>query len=384
MSFGFEEPSETTQIRQAVRRFAENEIAPEARKLDEAERFSPELTIMMGDQGFFGTLVGEKYGGNPINYLSYIVLVEELARVDSSQAATIAAHNSLGAAPIFDYGTEEQMAKYLPGLCTGYHLHALALSENCAGSDLQGIKTQAKKVDGGWIVNGSKTFITNSSSSLTSGITTFARTGEKDGKKQFTCFLVPTPNSNLITEVMHDKTGWRASNTGILTYQDVFVPDENVLGVVHCGLKMVLEILSRGRLSIGAIGLGLAKGAFEMTLQYVKDRAMFGQRLCDFQDARFILSRMKEKIEASELKLYKACWLCDNRLPFATVAADAKLTCAETAAYCAIEGQKLHGGNGIMKDYPIERFERDQKVLQVGEGAGPIMREIIARSIIGC
>ncbi|MDD5694042.1 MAG: acyl-CoA dehydrogenase family protein [Bacteroidales bacterium] len=370
-------------IRETVRDFAEREIKPVARQLDENSEFSLDLTRKMGELGLFGMYLPEKYGGQGLDYLSYIIAIEELARVDSSQAATLAAHNSLGIGPLFHYGSEEQKMNYLPRLCTGEALWGFGLTEPNAGSDSRGTKTVAELKDGQWIINGSKIFITNASSEITIGSTVQTVTGETGGKKEFTCIIVDqnTPGFKAVT--MHNKLLWRASNTAELYFDDCRVPESNLLGKRGEGSHIMLSTLDSGRLSIAAMGLGLAQGAFEMAMQYAKERKQFGQPIIHFQVNAFKLADMAVKIEHARTFLYKACWLKDNHKPFGKESAMAKLFCSEVAREVADEAVQLHGGYGLMKDYDVERFFRDQRLLQNGEGTSEIQRMVISR-YIGC
>ncbi|MBC7658281.1 MAG: acyl-CoA dehydrogenase family protein, partial [Chitinophagaceae bacterium] len=273
MSYSFSESDEIKMLRQSIRSFADKEIAPLAHELDEKEEFSEHLTHRMGELGLFGTFVPEKYSGQAMDYIQYVIAVEELARVDGSQAATIAAHNSLGVGPLYYYGTEEQKKKYLPSLSTGKALWAFGLTEADAGSDAQASKTRASydKSKDEWTINGSKIWITNSASNLTQGITVQAITDKReDGRNELSCFIVPADAKGLTRKVMHGKMMWRSSNTGELYFDDVKVPGSAMLGTRGQGFKIMMETLDNGRLSIGAMGLGLAKGALEMTLKYAK------------------------------------------------------------------------------------------------------------------
>ncbi len=370
-------------IRDSIRDFAEREIKPLARELNDKEEFSVELTRKMGEIGLFGMVVSEKYGGQGLDYLSYIIAVEELARVDSSQAATVAAGNSLGLNPIYYYGNEEQKKKYLPMLCSGEALWGFGLTEPDAGSDSRGTKTTAKLENGKWIINGSKIFITNASSEITKGSIVQAVTGEKDGKKEFSVIIVENGTAGFTAKTMHDKMVWRASNTSELYFDDCKVPEENLIGELGDGSKIMLGTLDCGRLAIAAMGLGLAQGAFEMALQYAKERKQFGKPISKFQVIAFKLADMDLKIELARNLLYKACWLRDNDKPFAKEAAMSKLYCSEVAKEVADEAVQIHGGYGLMKDYDIERFYRDQRLLQIGEGTSEIQRLVISR-YIGC
>lgn len=386
MSYQFAESDELRMLRDTIRSFAEQQIAPRAYDLDQNEEFSTELTLAMGGIGLLGTIISPKYGGQGMDYLSYIVAVEELARVDASQAATIAAHNSLGAAPIYYFGTEEQKKMFLPQLCTGEYLWAFGLTEADAGSDAQAGKTRAifDEAKREWVIDGSKMWITNSSSTITSGITVQAITGKRpDGNPEFSCFLVPVDAKGLTRKVMKGKMVWRASNTGELYFDKVRVPEAMMLGKRGDGFKIMMETLDGGRLSIGAMGLGLAKGALDLSLAYAKERKTFGKSLTKHQVIAFKLAEMATRIEAAENLLYKACWLRQAGLEFKKVSAMAKLYCSEVAEFCAREGQQIFGGYGLMKEYPIERHYRDAALLRIGEGTSEIQRLVIARAI-GC
>ncbi|HAG16706.1 MAG TPA: acyl-CoA dehydrogenase [Bacteroidales bacterium] len=380
----FELSEEQNLIRQTVRDFAEREIKPLAQELDEKEAFSYALTKKMGELGLFGMYLPEIYGGQGLDTLSYIIAVEELARVDGSQAATLAAHNSLGIGPLYYYGNEEQKMKYLPKLCTGDGIWAFGLTEPDAGSDSRGSKTTAKLENGKWIINGSKIFITNGASDISLGATVQAVTKLfPDGSKEFTTIIVERGTLGFKQVPMHGKMMWRASDTSEMYFDDCEVPEENLLGEVGKGSHIMLSTLDNGRLSIGAMGLGLAQGAFEAALKYSQERKQFGKPISKFQINAFKLADMAMKIELGRNLLYKACWLKDEKKPFAKEAAMAKLYCSEIAREVADEAVQIHGGYGLMKDYPVERFYRDQRLLQIGEGTSEIQRLVISR-YIGC
>lgn len=369
-------------IRSTVREFAEKEIKPVAKELDEKAEFSIELTKKMGELGLFGIYISPEYGGQGMDYLSYIIAVEELARVDSSQAATLAAHNSLGCGPIYYFGSDKQKKKYLPRLCTGEALWAFGLTEPDAGSDSRNTKTQAQLEKGNWVINGSKIFITNGSSDISIGVTVQAVTGKlKDGRKEYSTIIVDNGTKGFTSKKMHGKMLWRASDTAELFFDNCIVPEENLLGERGMGSKIMLSTLDKGRLSIAAMGLGLAQGAFEMALKYSQERKQFGQPIAKFQVTSFKLADMALKIELARNLLYKACWLVDHDKPFRKEAAMAKLYCSEIAGEIADEAVQIHGGYGLMKDYDIERFYRDQRILQIGEGTSEIQRLVIARSL---
>ena len=370
-------------IRESVRDFAEREIKPLAKELDDKQQFSVELTKKMGEIGLFGMIVSPDYGGQGLDYLSYIIAVEELARVDSSQAATVAAGNSLGMNPIYYFGSEEHKKKYLPKLCTGQQLFGFGLTEPQAGSDSRGTKTTAKLENDKWVINGSKIFITNASTEITLGSIVQVVTGTKGQEKEYSVLIVENGTPGYTAKTMHDKMMWRASNTAELYFDECKVPESYLLGKRGEGSKIMLSTLDCGRLAIGAMGLGCAQGAFELALNYSKERVQFGKPICKQQAVSFKLADMALKIELARNLLYKACWLRDNNKPFAMEAAMSKLYCSEVAREVADEAVQIHGGYGLMKDYDIERFYRDQRLLQIGEGTSEIQRLVIAR-YLGC
>ncbi len=370
-------------IRKTVRDFAEREIRPIARQLDENETFSVEITKKMGEIGLFGIRVPTEYGGMGLDNLAYLVAVEELARVDSSQAATIAAHNSLGIGPLLNFGTEEQKQKYLPMLCSGEALWSFGLTEPEAGSDSRNTKTTAVLQNGEWIINGSKIFITNGASEINVGTTVQVVTGESNGQKEFSTILVEAQTKGFVRKKMSGKMMWRASDTSELFFDDCRVPAANLLGERGQGSKIMLKTLDSGRLSIAALGLGLAQGAYEMALQYAKQRKQFGKAICKHQAIAFKLADMATKLELGRNLLYKASWLRTNNRPYEKEAAMSKLYCSEIAKEITDEAVQIHGGYGLMKEYDIERFYRDQRILQIGEGTSEIQRIVISR-YIGC
>ncbi len=379
MNFDLNE--EQIMIRDTVHDFAEREIRPVAQELDEKAEFSLDLTRKMGELGLFGMYLPEKYGGQDLDMLSYIIAVEEIARVDGSQAATLAAQNSLGIWPLYAYGTEKQKEKYLPQLCTGEALWGFGLTEPTAGSDSRGTKTKAYIEGDQWIINGSKIFITNGSHDISIGSTVQCVTADNGGKKEFTTILVEKDTPGFKRVAMHGKMMWRASDTAELYFDDCKVPKENILGEIGQGSKIMLSTLDGGRLSIAAMGLGAAQGAFDLALKYSNERKQFGKPISKFQINAFKLADMATKIELARNLLYKACWLKDSERPYGKEAAMAKLYCSEIAKQVADEAVQLHGGYGLMKDYDIERIFRDQRLLQIGEGTSEIQRLVISRYI---
>ncbi len=369
-------------LRKSVRDFAEKEIKPVARDLDEREEFSYETMRAMGELGLFGMIVSEEYGGQGMDYLSYIIATEEIARVDGSHAATVAAGNSLGIGPLFYFGDEEQKRKYLPKLCSGEALWGFGLTEPNAGSDAGNTGTTAYEDGPEWVVNGSKIFITNASTDISLGVTIMAQTGQRqDGKRELSCLLVEHGTPGFEAREMHGKLMWRASNTSELYFEDCRVPKKNLLGHRGAGFHQMLETLDAGRLSIGAMGLGGAQGCYEMALKYAKEREQFGRPISTFQVNAFKLADMATEIECARLLLYKACWLKDNGQPISKMAAMAKLYCSEVMYRAANHAVQLHGAYGLMKEYDVERFYRDQKLLEIGEGTSEVQRLVIARLI---
>jgi short/branched chain acyl-CoA dehydrogenase len=382
MALNFDLTEEQNLTRQAVRDFAEKEIAPLARELDEREEFSVELTQKMGQLGLLGCFIPEKYGGSNMGYISYIIAVEELARVDGSQAATMAAGNSLGIGPIYYFGNEEQRNAWLPKLCSGEMLAAFGLTEPEAGSDAGSSRTRAELRGDTWVIHGSKIFITNSANPLTGLVIVQAITGVGEGgKRELSSIIVPRGAAGFTAKKMKQKMMWRASNTGELFFEECTVPRENLLGARGDGFHQMLTMLDSGRLSIAAMGLGGAQGAFEMALQYANTRIQFGRPIGSFQVNAFKLADMALEIELARNLLYKACWLRENQRPFSKEAAMAKLYCSEVMGRVVDQAVQLHGGYGLIKDYEIERFYRDQKILEIGEGTSEIQRIIIARNI---
>ena len=371
-------------IREKVRHFAETIIKPVIDDFDEKEIFPVELVREMGKTGVLGMTAPVEFGGQGSDYLSYVIAIEEMARIDSSMAATLAAHNSLGVGPIVEFGTQKQKETFLPAFCTGEKLWAFGLTEENAGSDAQGVETTASIAGNEFIVNGSKKYITNGTSEISAGMTTLAVTGENDGRKEFTAILIEKEREGFIRETMKTKLVWRAADNGILYFNDCHVPVENQLGERGYGFKIMLKTLDSGRLSIAAIGLGLAQGAYEIAKNYAKQRKQFGKSLSEFQVIAYKLADMAMKIENARNTLYNACWLKDNGHSFALQAAMAKLYCAEIAREVADEAVQIVGGAGLFKnrEWPIERFYRDQRLLQIGEGTSEILRMVISRSIL--
>ena len=370
-------------LRETVRTFAEERIYPKAKELDEKEEFSNELTLEMAELGLLGALIPEEYGGSALDYTSYIIAVEELARIDGSHGATIAAHNSLGTGPLIQFGNAEQKQQYLPKLAEG-HLWGFGLTEPEAGSDAGNTQTTAVKDGDEWVINGSKIFITNSATDLTIGSTVLAKTGIQDnGKSELTCFIVENDAKGFTQNAMHKKMMWRASNTGELHFEDVRVKDTAILGKRGDGFKQMLATLDKGRLSIAAMGLGLAQGAFDYALKYSKERKTFGKPISTYQANAFKLADVEMGLELARNYLYDVCRMASEKLNITKEGAIAKLYCSELAHTAANHCVQILGGYGLMKEYDAEKYYRDQKLLEIGEGTSEIQRIVIARAI-GC
>jgi len=367
--------------RNKVREFAEKEIKPLAAELDENEMFSVELAQKMGAAGLYGIDIPKEYGGQGLDTISYIIAVEELARVDGSQAVTMAAHNSLGVAPIYNYGSEEQKKNLLPDLLNGSKLWAFGLTEENAGSDARGVDTIALKTIDGWEISGTKRYITNGSNELMAGITVLAQTGVNDNKPTYSTFILDRNTSGFSTKRTLGKMMWRASDTAEIKIDQCCVSDNDILGVKDKGLSQMLKTLDSGRLSIAAMGLGLAQGALEMALDYAKTRKQFGKSISSFQAIQFKLADMDLKVELARNMLYKACWLKDNNQPYGKEAAMAKLYCSEIAGEVSDEAVQIFGGAGLFKNRDIERFYRYHRILRIGEGTSEILKMVISRSL---
>lgn len=383
MALNYSLTQEQILLRDTVRKFAEEEIKQKAIELDEKEEFSVELTKQMAEMGFLAAFLPEKYGGSELDYVSYIIVVEEISRVDGSQGATVAAHNSLGVGPIYYYGNEEQKNKYLPKFAEG-HLWGFGLTEPEAGSDAGNTQTTAVQDGDDWVINGSKIFITNASTDITLGSTVLAVTGElPGGKKELSCFIVENGTPGFEAKKMVDKMMWRGSNTSELYFEDCRVPKENMLGKRGDGFKQMLGTLDNGRLSIASMGLGCAQGAFDLAMKYSKERKQFGKPISTFQANAFKLADVEMGIEMARMYLYEACRMLDRGERITKEGAIAKLYCSELAHTAANHCVQIHGGYGLMKEYGAEKFYRDQKLLEIGEGTSEIQRLVISREI-GC
>lgn len=373
--------SEQEMIKKTISEFAREEVAPSAVERDRNKIFPLEIFKQLGDMGMMGLPFPEKYGGGGADTISFAIVTEELSKACGSTGITYSAHISLGGAPIHHYGTESQKTEYLIPICTGESLGAFGLTEPNAGSDAGGTKTTAVRDGDEYIINGNKCFITNAS--YAKFVTLTAITGEKNGKKEISAIIVPTnsPGFQVIDE--YEKMGLHSSNTTELVLEDVKVGQGNLLGMAGEGFKQFLKTLDGGRIGIAAMAVGIAQGAFEKALNYSKTRQQFGKRLSEFQATQFKLADMAMKIELARTMVYKAAWLKDQGRPFAKEASISKLYASEICMEITNEAVQIHGGNGYMKEYEVERMMRDAKLLEIGEGTSEIQRIVIAREI-GC
>jgi short/branched chain acyl-CoA dehydrogenase len=364
-------------VRRTVRDFALERVAPVAEELDREHRFPYELVAELAQLGLMGMTIPEEYGGAGADTLSYAIAVEELTRVDSSVAITVAAHHSLGTLPILQFGTEEQKREWLPQLASGEKLAAFGLTEPEAGSDAGAARTTAELRDGEWVINGSKMFITNAGTDISACVTITARTGEDE----ISNIIVPNGTPGYEIAPPMQKLGWRASDTRELSFRDVRVPEGNLLGPRGKGFQQFLEILDGGRISVAAMGVGLAQGAYDLASRYAKERRQFGQPIAAFQAVQFALADMATEIEAGRSMVYKAAWLKDQGRPFGKEAAMAKLFTGELSNRAANAALQIHGGYGFMDEFPISRLYRDQKILEIGEGTNEVQRMVIAKHL---
>ncbi|KIA87559.1 acyl-CoA dehydrogenase family protein [Flavobacterium sp. AED] len=378
MNFDYNETQ--SMIAQSIRDFAEKEIRPNIMEWDEAQTFPVPLFKKLGEMGFMGVLVPEELGGSGLGYHEYITIVEEISKVDPSIGLSVAAHNSLCTNHILTFGNEEQKKRWIPKLATAEHIGAWGLTEHDTGSDAGGMNTTAKKDGDFWIVNGAKNFITHAISGDIAVV--IVRTGEKGDSKGMTAFVFEKGMPGFASGKKENKLGMRASETAELIFDNCRIPDANRLGEVGQGFIQAMKVLDGGRISIGALSLGIAKGAYEAALKYSKERHQFGQPICEFQGISFKLADMATEIEASELLLHKAAFLKQQHKPVTTMGAMAKMYASEVCVKVANEALQIHGGYGYIKDYPVEKFYRDSKLCTIGEGTTEIQKIVISRNLL--
>jgi alkylation response protein AidB-like acyl-CoA dehydrogenase len=368
-------------IQKIVREFAEKELAPKAAELDTEEEFPREITKKMGEMGLFGLPFSEEYGGSGSGYLAYAIAVEEISRACASTGITFAAHCSIGTGPIYLFGSEEQKQKWVVPCAQGEMFAAFGLTEPNAGSDAGGTQTTAVPEGDEWVLNGSKCFITNAG---VAGVTVITAVTEKDkGTRGISSFIVPTDTPGFSVSQPYNKLGLKASDTREIILDNVRIPKENMLGKAGEGFKQFLVALDGGRISIGALSVGIAQACLDASLKYAKEREQFGQSISKFQAIQFKLADMAMKTELARLMVHKAAWLKDNGKPFSKEAAYGKLYASEICVQNASEAIQIHGGYGYMKEYPVERYLRDAKLMEIGEGTSEIQRLVIARQL-GC
>ncbi len=368
-------------IRSTVRDFAESRIGPVAEELDRESRFPYEIVAELADLDLLGLPIPEEHGGAGGDTVSYAIAVEELTRVDASVGVTVAAHTSLGTMPILAFGTEDQHAEWLPQLARGERLAAFGLTEPEAGSDAGAARTTATLDGDSWLINGSKMFITNAGTDISACVTITAVTGEVGGQSEISNIIVPNGTPGYEVSPPLKKMGWRASDTRGLTFENCRVPARNLLGERGRGLAQFLEVLDGGRISIAAMGLGAAQGAYDLAFGYARERQAFGRPISGFQSIQFALADLATEIEAARGLTYRAAWLKDEGREFALAAAQAKLYTGELSNRAVNTALQIHGGYGFMDEYPISRLYRDQKVLEIGEGTNEIQRLVIARQL---
>ena len=380
MDFSFTD--EQNQLRRSIREFAEGEIAPHVMEWDEASKFPLEIMPKLAEMGLLGVIFPEQYGGAGLGYVEYVIAIEELSRIDGSVGIIVAAHNSLCSNHIFKFGTEVQKKKYLTPLAQGKKIGAWSLTEPEAGSDAGGTRTTAKRDGNNWVINGSKTFCTNGH--YADYAVVMALTDKSKNSHGISAFIVEKGTPGFKPGKKENKLGLRASDTSELIFTDCKVPAENLLGAEGEGFIGSLKILDGGRISIAALGLGMAQGALDAAIKYSKQRKQFGQTISEFQAIQFKLADMATQVEAARLLVYQAAWLADRKdVRFTRESSMAKLFSSEVAVRVANECVQIHGGYGFIKDYPAEKFYRDVKLCTIGEGTSEIQKLVIARQLLG-
>jgi alkylation response protein AidB-like acyl-CoA dehydrogenase len=379
----FELSDEQRLLRDTVRDFARQEVRPVAAELDRTKSFPYEIVAKLGSLGLMGIPFPQDYGGGGADTLSYVLAVEELARIDSSVCITMAAHTSLGTMPIYLWGSDEQKGEWLPRLCSGERLASFGLTEPEAGSDAGNVRTRAELAGGEWTVNGAKQFITNSGTEISGCVSITAVTGEVNGRKEISNIIVPNGTPGYEVGEAYRKMGWNASDTRPLSFEDCRVPEANLLGRRGEGFKNFLHILDGGRIGVAAMGVGLAQGALDEAIAYAKERQAFGQAIAKFQSIQAKIADLSAQIEAARLLTWRAALEKDAGQSFTLTAAQAKLITGRLAVKATEEAVQIHGGYGFIEEYPVCRFYRDAKILTIGEGTDEVQQMVIARQL-GC
>lgn len=377
----FQLSEDQVMFRQAVRRFAENELKPRAREIDEQASFPVDLLPKMAGIGLLGMAVPEEYGGAGVDSLSMAIAIEEIGRVCGSTGLSLAAHNGLGCFPIAEWGTDEQKTRWLPGLASGESLGALALTEPGAGSDLRGVRTKAVRDGDAWVINGTKAWITNPG--LAQVVTVFLRTDSGTGKEAFSMLLVELDRPGVTVHPKEKKMGVRGSPTQQISFDHVRVPADNLLGGEGRGLQQTLQTLDGGRISIGALSLGIAQGALEEAVIYAKERSAFGSPITDFEAIQWMLADAEMEIEAARLLVYQSAWLKGQGVRFTREAAIGKLFASEVGERVTRNAIQIMGSYGYSGEYPVERMYRDARLMTIGEGTSEVQRLVIARQVLG-
>ena len=377
----FDLTPEQQDFQKVVRGFVNDAIRPNAERWDEEAELPMEAVKQMAELGLFGLPFPEEYGGAGADFLTLCLAIEEIARVDSSLAITLEAAVGLGAMPVYRFGTEEQRQRWLPPLASGQNLAGFGLTEPGGGSDAGATKTSARLEDGEWVINGSKSFITNSGTPITSFVTVTAITGDVGGKKEISAIVVPNDTPGFDVGKPYRKMGWHHSDTHELSYNDCRVPEENLLGNRGEGFKNFLKILDDGRIAIAALAVGLAQGCVDESVKYAKERTAFGRPIGDFQGLQFMIADMALKTDLARQAYYRAAWLAEQGRPYKKEAAMAKLYASEIAVDVARDAVQVHGGYGYIEEFPVCRHFRDSKILEIGEGTSEVMRILIAREL---
>lgn len=382
LSIDFAFTPEQQAIAETARQFALKEIDPIVEEIDESQHFPLEVMKKAGELGFLGVIFPEEYGGAGLGYVEYAIVIVELSRIDPSIGLSVAAHNSLCSNHIFKFGNDEQKRRWLVPLAKGEKIGAWSLTEPGAGSDAAGTRTRAEKVDGGWVLNGSKTFTTHGK---VGDICVVFAVSEPEGARHHnvSAFAIERGTKGFRAGKKENKLGTRASDTSEVVMEDCFIPDDNLLGERGEGFSQALAILDGGRISIAALGLGTARGAFDTSVAYAKEREQFGRAIAEFQAIQFYLAEMSTRIAAAEALVFAAARTMDAGGKVTRVSSEAKLYASETAVYCSERGVQIHGGYGFIKDYRAEKFYRDSKITTIGEGTSEIQRLVIARQLLG-
>jgi short-chain 2-methylacyl-CoA dehydrogenase len=377
----FDLTEEQTMFRQMVREFAEAEIMPVAEELDEKEEFPYDIQAKMADIGLFGLPIPEEYGGEGADYMAYAIAVEEISRASASLGITLSAHTSLGMMPVYWFGTEEQKQTWLVPMAQGKKMGAFGLTEPEAGSDAGGTKTNAVLDNGEWVINGTKCFITNSGTTISQHVTVTAVTGTKAGKKEISTIIVPNGTPGFSVAPPYRKMGWHSSDTHELSFTDCRVPEGNLLGDIGYGFKNFLKVLDCGRIGVAALSVGLAQACMDEAVKYAKERVQFGAPIGKNQGISFKCADMLMEIELARMATLRAAWMADQGKDYTKEAAIAKLFASETCMRVASDAVQIHGGYGYIEDYPVCRYFRDTKIMEIGEGTSEVQRIVLSRHL---